>query len=64
VEEKRMASKRLSKETTIDFMETCTLVTLQLSCRVCKAIFYYVNDRDDTLKPTFCPECGRKAAGK
>jgi ribosomal protein L33 len=56
-----MASKRLTEETRIGFMEKRTLETLQLACEACKAIFYYVNDIDDQLKPKFCPECGRKA---
>jgi hypothetical protein len=57
-----MASKRLTEETKIGFMEKRTLETLQLSCSECGAIFYYVNDVDDQVKPRFCPECGRKAA--
>jgi len=57
-----MASKRLTEETRIGFMEKRTLETLQLSCSACQAVFYYVNDVDDQLKPKFCPECGRKNA--
>lgn len=57
-----MASKRLTEETRIGFMEKRALDTLQLSCSACKAIFYYVNDVNDELKPKYCPECGRRNA--
>lgn len=55
-----MASKRLTEETNIGFMEKRTLETLQLSCSACQAIFYYVDDVNDQLKPKFCPCCGRR----
>jgi hypothetical protein len=57
-----MASNRLKQETHIGFMEKRTLEVLQLHCSECDAIFYYVNDLDDTLKPRFCAECGRKVS--
>jgi hypothetical protein len=57
-----MASKRLTEETKIGFMEKVQVDALQLSCSQCSAIFYFVNDVDDQLKPKFCPECGRKNA--
>lgn len=55
-----MASNRLTEETRIGFMEKRELETLQLNCPACKAIFYYVNDTDDSLPPKYCPECGRR----
>ena len=57
-----MSPSKRFEETRIGFMEKRTLETLQLSCSACKATFYYVNDVDDTLKPRYCPECGRKAS--
>jgi hypothetical protein len=51
------------RETRIGFMEKVKLETLQLHCRECRAVFYYVNDTNDQLKPKYCPECGRRNLG-
>lgn len=57
-----MSPSKRFEETRINFMEKCVLNTLQLACEACKAIFYYVNDVDDSLKPKYCPECGKRAS--
>ena len=55
-----MASKRLTAETRIGWMESARLDAAHWNCPECKAIFWYLNDTDDRLPPKFCPECGRK----
>jgi predicted RNA-binding Zn-ribbon protein involved in translation (DUF1610 family) len=57
-----MASKRLSTETRIGWMESARLDAGEYHCPECEAIFWYLNDTDDRLPPTYCPECGRRNA--
>jgi hypothetical protein len=56
-------SKLVQCYTRIGFMEKVQLKTLQLHCRACSAIFYYVNDTNDELEPKYCPECGARNVG-
>ena len=55
-----MSPAKRFEEARVGWMENCQLQVQQLSCDGCQMIFYYVNDVDDTLKPRFCPECGRR----
>lgn len=44
-------------ETRIGWMEKGSMEVSQYHCPVCDKIFHYAND---TKRPQFCPECGRK----
>ena len=48
-------------ETKISFMERHIRMEVnEYSCRACDKSFYFIDDDNDLLPPTYCPLCGRK----